>query len=108
MTDDLGVLPITPGSDIDLALISIVANIVDKMPFKMDAFRLVDLHRPDHMLALGTRVWCYKGGQRNPSALVSSLFLQWYGQVWDGDTARLALLDSGWRVRRRDDEPNST
>lgn len=85
MSDDLGVLPIEPGSPLDLALNSVVRNMIDRTTFNLDAFQLVSLSSPAHMLALGTRIWCYKGGVREPSNLVSALHRQWYGQAADGD-----------------------
>lgn len=81
MTDDLGVLPIEPGSPLDAALDLVVGNIMGHGLFDMEAFQLVSLANPAHMLALGTRVWCYKGGVGEPRALVSTLYRQWYGQA---------------------------
>jgi hypothetical protein len=80
VSDDLGVLPIRPGSAEDIALNSIVANMMAKMPFNMDAFQLIAMSNPNQMLALGTRCWCYKAGIKEPNDLVSVLYQQWYGQ----------------------------
>jgi hypothetical protein len=80
VTDDLGVLPIEPGSHVDAALDAVVAHLMGKGRFKMDAFQLISMGNPQHMLALGTRVWCFKAGVRRPDDLVSTLYRQWYGQ----------------------------
>lgn len=80
MSDDLGVLPIEPGSDVDTALDLVVAHLMGAGPFKMDAFKLISMSNPQHMLALGTRAWCFKAGLRRPDDLVSTLYRQWYGQ----------------------------
>lgn len=73
--------PIKPGSPIDLALDSCARYIASDYPFNIEAFKLVSMSNPAHMLALGTRIWLLRAKVREPHDLVTSMNAQWYGQA---------------------------
>lgn len=81
MSDDFGPLPILPNSELDDAIDNLVRNIMAGETPSLTAFKTVELANPTHMLALGTRIWCWKAGLKNPKNLVSPIYRQWYGHL---------------------------
>jgi hypothetical protein len=77
-----GPLPITPGSEADIALTIVAQAVYAGMGLveTFEAFKLLDSGDPAHMLALGTRVYFAESGVTDPLTLVAELYGQWFGR----------------------------
>jgi hypothetical protein len=77
-----GPLPITPGSEVDVALMAVAQAFYSGAGTdeSFEASKLIDPSNSAHMLALGTRFYFLKSGVSDPLMLVSEQYGQWFGR----------------------------
>lgn len=77
-----GPLPITPGSELDVALNVIANNQINcrNTDEGIEAFKLIFPSNPAHLLALGARIYFLRTGVSDPLQLVAEQYGQWFGR----------------------------